>query len=333
MQEHIVVDHDPIEKIDKYDRFERREERLAALARHQRLLAAGWLLLLIAFAGLAWYVYPMLTGHDKTSAQVTGMHKAVDAMGDQVKQTGAKLDQWTTDQQSLRDQVNKLGQSLQAKVEGVAKQAQGLSDAVYRRVMTQVQAQMDERFHGVQTRLANLETARDNAQNQVAELRSELSRAQSELANQSGQIAGVRNQTDANAAAHAREFANLRQSEETNRNSVGAIEHQLAVHRVNFEVAKNHSTELGEGVSLGITNTDITHRSVSGWMWVMPDRRTIWLKNQNANQPVIFYSASDGKKRELVITNVARGSATGYLVMPGESGESKQIASVKTGAE
>ena len=46
--------------------------------------------------------------------------------------------------------------------------------------------------------------------------------------------------------------------------------------------------------------------------------RTIWLKNQLAQDPVIFYGNVDGKKRELRITNVTGSSVTGYLVLPGE---------------
>ncbi len=313
---------------DPRDRKES-EERWATVRRRQRFLAAGWVLLVFAFIGGTWYAYPALVRHDAVIAQFAGVHKTVDAMGDQLKQINAKLENWGTDRQSLRDQVTKLGQNMQAKVEAVAKQAQGLSTAVY----LSVQAQIEERLRGVQTRLAHLESASDTAQIQVAELRRELTRTQNELSKQAGQIAAVHNQMDSSGAAHEREFARLREGEESNHRDVGAIEHQLAVHRVNFEVAKNRSAELAEGISLGITSTDVAHRYVSGWMWVMPDRRTIWLKSQNAGQPVIFYGYTDGKKRELVITNVTRGSATGYLLLPGESGESKQMSAVENRGE
>jgi hypothetical protein len=59
----------------------------------------------------------------------------------------------------------------------------------------------------------------------------------------------------------------------------------------------------------------------------MPDRRTIWLKEQNAGEPVVFYSKQDGKKRELVITSVTEGSVTGYLLLAGESGADREMAS------
>ena len=315
-------DHNP------YERKER-EERWATLRRRQHFLTAGWVVVVLALAGGAWYAYPTLVRHNAAVEQFAGVHKTVDAIGDQMKQADAKLDNWAADQQNLRDQMAKLSQRIQARMEGAAKQAQELSTALYQRT----QAQIEERIAGVQTRLSRLEAARDAEQNQVAELRSELSRTQSELSQQAGQIAAVRNQVEAGGATRDREFAKLQANEESNHRDVGAIEHQLAVHRVNFEVGRNHSTELAEGVQLGITGTDVTHRYVTGWMWVMPDRRTIWLKNQNANQPVTYYGYTDGKKRELVITNVTHDSAVGYLLLPGESDAGKQLAASTSGGE
>jgi hypothetical protein len=313
MPEH--PDHNPYEKREA-------SERLATLNRRQHLLTAGWLIVVLALVGGAWYAYPTLIRHKAAIEQFAGVHKTVDAMGEQIKQTDAKLDRWASDQQNLRDQMSKLGQRMQARMTAAAKQAQELSAAAYQRA----QAQIEERIAGVQARLSRIESARDADQNQLAALRRELSRTQNELSQQAGELAAVRNQVEANGAAHDQELARLQANEESNHRDVGAIEHQLAVHRVNFEVAKNHSTELAEGISLGITGTDVTHRYVTGWMWVLPDRRTIWLKNQNANQPVTYYGYGDGKKRELVITGVTHDSAVGYLLLPGESDGGKQVA-------
>jgi len=86
--------------------------------------------------------------------------------------------------------------------------------------------------------------------------------------------------------------------------------------RVAFEVTEKHSRELTRGISFGLSRTDPSRQSVTGWMWVMSDRRTIWLHNQRANEAVVFYGYGDGKARKLVITNVATKSVKGYLVVP-----------------
>jgi sortase A len=85
---------------------------------------------------------------------------------------------------------------------------------------------------------------------------------------------------------------------------------------VAFQVSEKHSRELVPGISLGLSRTDPVRHRVDGWMWVVSERRTIWLKNQETRKPVVFYGHKDGKKRELVITNVTRKSAGGYLILP-----------------
>jgi sortase A len=86
--------------------------------------------------------------------------------------------------------------------------------------------------------------------------------------------------------------------------------------KVSFSVSRNHSQTLAPGISIGIDDTDAASQRVKGWMWIMPDRRTIWLKDQPANDPVVFYGHDDGKRRELLITQVGNGSASGYLLTP-----------------
>jgi LPXTG-site transpeptidase (sortase) family protein len=84
-------------------------------------------------------------------------------------------------------------------------------------------------------------------------------------------------------------------------------------HEIGFNVSEQHSRELVPGrVWFGLSSTDPTGHTVNGWLWVMPDRRTIWLRDVDTRHPLYFYQ--DGEKRELVITSVARTSAKGYLV-------------------
>ena len=95
-----------------------------------------------------------------------------------------------------------------------------------------------------------------------------------------------------------------------------ALDRSPGPRKVRFEVLKSHSRELAPGISIGLTGTDVAGRRLEGWMWVMPDRRTIQLRHQSAGQPIIFYR--DGGKRELVITTVAANSVSGYLIVPAD---------------
>jgi sortase A len=101
-------------------------------------------------------------------------------------------------------------------------------------------------------------------------------------------------------------------------NRQAAAKRDRAAGKIDFVVAKNHSRQLTPGISLGVDQIDLTRQRVNGWMWIMPDRRTIWLRDQGTRDPVVFYGYRDGKRRELVITNVAKSSAAGYLLQPEE---------------
>jgi sortase A len=83
--------------------------------------------------------------------------------------------------------------------------------------------------------------------------------------------------------------------------------------RISFNVPKDHSRLLAPGIWFGVTETDTASHEVNGWMWLMPDRRTIWLRNHGTGEPVVFYSKRDGKRRELRLTSITESSAAGYL--------------------
>lgn len=94
------------------------------------------------------------------------------------------------------------------------------------------------------------------------------------------------------------------------------VRRKPAVRKVSFRVSTSHSQELASEILFGVTRTDATHRCVDGWMWVINRRRTIWLRRQRAEEPVVFYGYQDGKKRELMITRVTADSVAGYLLLP-----------------
>ena len=87
--EKTVKDFDP----DHRERRER-EERRATMKRQQRFLTSGWVLLVFGLIASTWYTYSALVRNDAVIAQFARVHKTVDAMGDQLKQTDAKLEDW-----------------------------------------------------------------------------------------------------------------------------------------------------------------------------------------------------------------------------------------------
>jgi hypothetical protein len=154
-------------------------------------------------------------------------------------------------------------------------------------------------------------------------LQRELGQVRGEMARQSQDLGTLRQELASNESASEQRLNGLRATVEdgqrTVRRDVDTLANKLAVDRVDFEATKNRVAELAPGVSLRITNIDVPMHRVSGWMWVLPDRRTIWLRNEAVQQPIAFYSKEDGKKRELVITGVTKNGVTGYYLQPGRA--------------
>jgi sortase A len=92
---------------------------------------------------------------------------------------------------------------------------------------------------------------------------------------------------------------------------------QTSARKVFFHVSEGHSQALVSGISLGLQWADPASQRMNGWMWVVPDRRTIWLTSQHTHEPLVFYGRQDGKRRELVITSIGRNSVSGYLQLGG----------------
>jgi len=93
------------------------------------------------------------------------------------------------------------------------------------------------------------------------------------------------------------------------------IKSQATSRRVIFNVPMNHSRQLAPGISVGVTATDTGRQQMDGWMWLIPDRRTVWLRDQGIQSPRVFYGYKDGRRRELVITRVTPDSVMGYLIL------------------
>jgi hypothetical protein len=81
-----------------------------------------------------------------------------------------------------------------------------------------------------------------------------------------------------------------------------------------FSVDLHHSREVGAGVSMGITDADPESQEVEGWLWLMPERRTVWLHSQAVGDPLALRGGENGRKREVVITKITGSAVSGYLV-------------------
>lgn len=305
----MLTDHSNPDSIRENREVERRRKSFEG--RH-RFFSAAVIVLAAVIAGLAWYAYPILKNHDSSLAKLTGIEPMVSILIGEMKSAKSDLSDLSARHEDLRQQMDKLGRDMRTRLESARRQTSDATTAMLRHVESEIDLQVS----GLRTRVGSLESSRDNEQLRVASLQQELNQVRGDLARQSEELAATRRQMDGNSATTDQRLAGLQQSEQRNRDDVDRITNVLAVERVTFEVSKGHSRELAPGISMGLTGTDVPFHRVNGWMWFMPDRRTIWLRGQSVQEPVIFYGLEDGKKRELVITHVTSHSVVGYLILP-----------------
>jgi hypothetical protein len=266
-------------------------------------------------AGAAWYAYPILKRHDSSLAQLVHTQQALDKINGSLQQR-SNVAEWSKEQQQLRDQVTKLGRQMRSRIEAARKETGQAGENLFH----EAQAQIERQIEAMKSRVTCLESSRDSDKAQIAMLREQLGQVRDKVSEQTQQLSAVRRQMEnqnRDAGIESR-LASLQESAQRDRQSVEAINDKLAVRRIDFEVTTGHTRELAPGISLKITRTDAAFRRVSGWMWILHDRRTIWLRQQGPQEPVDFYGSTDGKKRELVITSVTEGSVAGYLLLPQE---------------
>lgn len=279
--------------------------------RHAGALAGVCVLLTLALAGAVWYAVPKLKRHDALLTETVGVKQSLQTLDGRLDQQNSKLVQWSSSQEALEHQIADLRREMRSRIAAVKKQSGQSAEALFRRVEGDIGGQID----AIKSKVAGLESSRDADQAQIAALQNQLSQVREEMAAQKKEFM---DRLAENGSATAKELAVLEASQDEGRKEVAAISRKIGVRRIDFEVTKGHNTELVPGITLNVSGTDIAYRRVSGWMWVLLDRRTIWLRGQGAQEPVVFYSNNDGKKRELVITSVTDKSAVGYLLLPGE---------------
>jgi len=279
--------------------------------------------LAVAIIGLAWYVYPKL--HQQNVA-IGDLQKAQIATEKEIKGLPAPFNPQIleTARAQLRDKFGKYERKTAAKIENVRKLAvQGSEDGFLR-----AKALIDTRMHAVETRLAGIESSRATEDKRVAELNTEVGKLRDQLNLQANELLAVRRQIHSRKAIEESEVSQLKLNNERNHKDVESIEGALATRRVDFELTRNHSTEVAPGVYVEIDKANPKFSYVNGWMRVMPEDRAFWFRRLDVNEPFIFYGAKDTKHYELVLTATRGTAVKGYVLLP----EQKAVPTDTAGA-
>ncbi len=273
---------------------------------------AGMALLALVLIAAGGYGHYILEKYNYQLSELPVLHHSLGAVTDRVGALEGSLRDWTGNWNGLSERMSQLDRRINANLQLARKQAQELMTETGNRI----QAQFDERARLLETRVSEVDATNQAQLKRVAELQKDLADARTEMAT-------LREGT-------GRDLSALQQQMSQSQGTLDSLARQQERQRVDFELSRNRTQELARGISVRVTNINPAYQRFSGWLWFQPDRRTLWIRQQGVQQPVIFYSRQKGERYELVVNSVAQDSVAGYLLLPhaesrsGSSGSSAE---------
>jgi len=268
-----------------------------------------------------FYGYRALQSHDGLLAELPGMRQTLDAAARRVGALEEKLlassEQWS----SLAAAVGELKGNLRASTAMLRRQNDRIGEDTRRRL----REEMGLQTKALQARLKDLEAQVASEQARVSQLEQTVASARRQT---SQEVARLEQDRVGDRAHLSAQVNRLDRQMEGGRSDLAAFARTFDRRRIDFEAGLNHAKEVAPGVNLTVTHTDIGRQRYNGWVFLMPDRRTLWIQGRGLQQPLAFYSGDDGKPREVVITRVTKYSVIGHVNMPAAPAS---VARVKPG--
>ena len=266
-----------------------------------------------AMAGLlgvgAYHYYPKLQEHDHWATEMPAVKDSLSTFDGRMNAAEEKLRTQDADRSAWEKRLRTLEDKLLRRVESSLQTARHETE----RLTAQLRTEMERRGQVLQARLASLESDREADQARVARLEQNVNATRAEMAQQ---IAQLSERTNHDLDRLDQQVTSLNGDVSHQQRNLDVLETRTGQRRIDFEVSKNHNRDVAPGVSLAVNKTNTAYRRVDGWLWLMPDRRTVWIRGQNVQQPVIFYTRDDPRPRELVFTHVTKDAVVGYVLMP-----------------
>jgi chaperonin cofactor prefoldin len=229
-------------------------------------------------------------------AQLFGDRATVNMLSQRVDSAESKLLDVSGRWEGLTQRVTTLEGTVSRSLQQNRKYAQSLTDKLHQ----QITAELDARTSVLDVRLRQVESEQTAQRTQIAQVEGELRH----------EITSAREETD-------RDLSGVHQDVETNSRSLNSLSQRMDRKRIDFEVAKGRTIELVSGVELEISGANNQYQRFRGSLWLLQDRRTLWLRDESVNQSVRFYHKEGGEPYELVVTDVTqKHSVVGYLLVP-----------------
>jgi chromosome segregation ATPase len=293
---------------------ERHERQIRSHRYQTRGLLVLAVLLTIALAGAAWYGYPEWKAQGKQLAELLDVKGVVAAARDQIGSLEEKFSSLTADHDKLAGRltsVEKVEKTLNAGVERIRFESRQLVSQAEQRIG----AEVNRKFDTLQSQVSELASGREADHARLNALQNDLARERTEATN-------MKEQTDVQIADLHREtsrnFSDVNRRSAANREDLDALTNRIGHFRVNFELNAGHSEELFSGIRLMVSDTNVGQQHLDGWLQLVKDGRTLWVRNKGIDEPLTFYAGDNDRPYQVVFTRVLNHSVAGYLLVPNE---------------
>lgn len=271
---------------------------------HRRRTAGLWTALVslaVVLAVIAAYGYSVISHQNSQLAWLPSLMRSISAVRERTSGIQTSLKQWSDRQENLAARVQKLDTGWKSGLNNVRLHAAGLVNSAYQKE----RAELNQRTAALDAQVAELKSGQHAEQVHVAQLEKQLADTRQELAS-------VRDNS-------TREVAALQQQQISTQHAIASLNNVLSTDQINFEAAKNRDADIAPGISLHLTDTDISHQRFGGWIWLAGNRRRLWVRRQVIESPIVFYLVPGGEAYELVVTRVSPKEVAGYLLVPADS--------------
>lgn len=288
------------------------DEELVHRHSHRGLWITMILLTAILAAGGAYGYWAVETYRGRLDL-VPAIQGQLAAAGQRIDAAETTLRGWSTQRDAWERRLTKVETRLGGTLRAARKQAEDIAG----RMRQQMQAELDQRTGALESRVDGIQAAQQSADARIAGLQEQLDQLKS--ANGQGAVRldeQLHRQPAADSGAES-----TRQSDRPE--------------RFDFELGVNRDRQLAPGISLDIRHTDVQHQRFSGRVRLTTDGRTLSIRGQGLQRPFVFYTGSDPRRLELVITRVTRSAVVGYLLLPegaGPQGAPRAVESFPTQA-
>ena len=238
------------------------------------------------------------------------MIEAVDARVDSFAELITDLSADSEIIQGFADRIAALEMSTSATFESLRDQVRETARMEAQSRVEESQMETARRLEEIGPRIREVESSQETSREQLSRLEQEVARMRSDV---DGQLAALDLRTSDSVRAVEERVAG-------NERGVEAVSWEVGRERLDFELFEGYRAEVAPGILLDISDADVGHQKVDGWLHLVGEGRIVRLEDQPIQQAVVFYGLDEQRSYELVFTRVRPEAAIGYVRVPADEG-------------